>query len=170
MTCKVRFSNFILRNALPISRAFRKTSRNFNSAMCTAAKVTIVEVEEIVPTGSFDPDHVHVPGVYVQRVIKSAKLEKRIERRVVRRREGEAAAATANQKKTKQDDPVRNRIVKRAACEFTDGMVANLGIGMPMIAANYIPKGMHVRLQSENGILGLVSHPSSSFLSPVFIF
>ena len=53
---------------------------------------------------------------------------------------------------------MRNRIIKRAALEFEDGMYANLGIGMPMLASNYIPKGMTVHLQSENGVLGLVSN------------
>ena len=51
----------------------------------------------------------------------------------------------------------RNRIIKRAAQEFHDGMYANLGIGMPMLASNHIPEGMNVHLQSENGVLGLVS-------------
>ena len=53
---------------------------------------------------------------------------------------------------------MRERIIRRAALEFKDGMYANLGIGMPMLASNYIPEGMTVRLQSENGILGLVSY------------
>ncbi len=52
---------------------------------------------------------------------------------------------------------MRNRIIKRAALEFKDGMYANLGIGMPMLASNYIPKGIKIHLQSENGVLGLVS-------------
>ena len=53
---------------------------------------------------------------------------------------------------------LRERIIRRAAWEFKDGMFANLGIGMPMLASNYIPKGMKVTLQSENGLLGLVSY------------
>ena len=65
---------------------FRKTARNFNPMMATAGKVTVVEVEEIVPTGSLDPDHIHTPGVYVDRLIQTVS-EKRIEQRTVRKRE-----------------------------------------------------------------------------------
>ena len=64
---------------------FRKTARNFNPMMATAGKVTVVEVEEIVPTGSLDPDHIHTPGVYVDRLIQTVS-EKRIEQRTVRQR------------------------------------------------------------------------------------
>jgi 3-oxoacid CoA-transferase subunit A len=64
---------------------FRKTARNFNPVMATAARVTIAEVEEIVEPGQLAPDGVHVPGVYVKRVVLS-KAEKRIERRTVRKR------------------------------------------------------------------------------------
>ncbi len=64
---------------------FRKTARNFSPLMCMAAKVTIVEAEHIVPVGSLDPDSIHVPSVYVKRVIQSAGLNKWIERRTVRK-------------------------------------------------------------------------------------
>ncbi len=66
---------------------FRKTSRNFNPMMATAGKVTVVEVEELVPAGTFDPDHVHTPGVFVQRLFVGRDYEKRIEQRTVRERE-----------------------------------------------------------------------------------
>ena len=62
---------------------FRLTARNFNPAVAMAGKVTIVEVEEIVPTGSFDPDSVHLPGIYVHRIVLNAHPEKRIEKRTV---------------------------------------------------------------------------------------
>ncbi len=65
---------------------FRKTARNFNPMMAAAAKVTVAEVEEIVPVGSLDPDSIHVPGIYVKRLIKGAKFEKRIEQRTVRKK------------------------------------------------------------------------------------
>ena len=63
---------------------FRKTTRNFNPIMATAGKITVVEVEEIVNHGEIDPDEVHTPGVFVQRLIKSPSLEKRIEFRTTR--------------------------------------------------------------------------------------
>ncbi|AYG95352.1 CoA transferase subunit A [Brevundimonas naejangsanensis] len=65
---------------------FRKTARNFNPMMATAGKVTVVEVEEIVPVGSLDPDCIHTPGVYVDRLIQTVS-EKRIEQRTVRKKE-----------------------------------------------------------------------------------
>jgi 3-oxoacid CoA-transferase subunit A len=65
---------------------FRKTARNFNPMMATAAKVTIVEAEHIVEPGDIDPDQVHLPSVYVKRIIQSQDLEKRIEKRTVRKR------------------------------------------------------------------------------------
>lgn len=65
---------------------FRKTARNFNPMMATAGKVTVAEVEEIVPLGSLDPDCIHTPGVFVQRMIKGDH-EKRVEQRTVRQRE-----------------------------------------------------------------------------------
>jgi 3-oxoacid CoA-transferase subunit A len=66
---------------------FRKTARNFNPPAAMCGKVCIVEVEEIVPTGSLDPDHIHLPGIYVHRIIQGDH-EKRIEQRTVRQREG----------------------------------------------------------------------------------
>lgn len=62
---------------------FRKTARNFNPPAATCGKVCVVEVEEIVPTGSLDPDHIHLPGIYVNRLIKG-EHEKRIEQRTTR--------------------------------------------------------------------------------------
>jgi 3-oxoacid CoA-transferase subunit A len=63
---------------------YRKTARNFNPVMATAGKVTIAEVEELVGPGELDPDHIHTPGIYVQRLIVGRDYEKRIEQRTVR--------------------------------------------------------------------------------------
>lgn len=65
---------------------FRKTARNFNAPMATAGKVTVVEAEEIVEPGTLDPDAIHIPGIYVDRIVRSTINEKRIEKRTVRER------------------------------------------------------------------------------------
>lgn len=65
---------------------FRKTARNFNPPAAMCGKICVVEVEEIVPRGSIDPDHIHLPGIYVHRIIQG-EHEKRIEQRTVRKRE-----------------------------------------------------------------------------------
>jgi len=70
---------------------FRKTARNFSPMMCTAARVTIVEAEELVETGRLDPDQIHVPSVYVHRIFKGSGYQKWIEKRTVR----DAAAVKA---------------------------------------------------------------------------
>jgi 3-oxoacid CoA-transferase subunit A len=65
---------------------FRKTSRNFNPMMAMAGKITIAEVEELVDAGELDPDQIHVPGIFVQRIFQGTDYEKRIEQRTVRKR------------------------------------------------------------------------------------
>ena len=64
---------------------YRKTSRNFNPVVAMCGKVTVVEVEQIVDNGSIDPDHVHTPGIFVQRIVLNPTPEKRIEQRTVRK-------------------------------------------------------------------------------------
>jgi len=63
---------------------FRKTARNFNPDAAMSGKITVVEVEEIVDTGTFDPDHIHLPGIFVHRIVHNPNPEKRIERRTIR--------------------------------------------------------------------------------------
>jgi 3-oxoacid CoA-transferase subunit A len=65
---------------------YRKTARNFNPVMATAAKVTVAEVEHFVEPGSIDPDHIHTPGIFVKRIVRCPPYEKRIEQRTVRKR------------------------------------------------------------------------------------
>jgi 3-oxoacid CoA-transferase subunit A len=67
---------------------FRLTARNFNPAVAMAGRITVVEVEEIVPTGSMEPDSVHLPGIYVQRIVLNAHPEKRIEKRTITEKTG----------------------------------------------------------------------------------
>jgi 3-oxoacid CoA-transferase subunit A len=65
---------------------FKGTARNFNPCMCGAAKITVAEVEELVPAGSLDPNQIHIPGIFVRRIFKGMRYEKRIEQRTVRKR------------------------------------------------------------------------------------
>lgn len=65
---------------------YRETARNFNPLMAMAGKITIAEVEELVPAGSLDPDQIHTPGIYIHRIFKGEKYEKRIEQRTVRKK------------------------------------------------------------------------------------
>jgi 3-oxoacid CoA-transferase subunit A len=74
---------------------YRKTARNFNPMMATAAKVTVAEVETLVEAGTIDPDHIHTPGIFVKRMIHVPNAHKRIEQRTVRKREAAQPEAAA---------------------------------------------------------------------------
>ena len=65
---------------------FKGTARNFNPCMCGAATITVAEVEELVSVGELDPNHIHVPGIFVQRIFRGEQYEKRIEQKTVRQR------------------------------------------------------------------------------------
>eukprot|EP00729_Bicosta_minor_P013965 gene13965-24633_t len=143
---------------------FRKTANNFNQPMARAARLTIAEVEEIVPVGELDPDHIHVPGAFVNRLVLATENEKRIENLTVSSDSGDFKPAEPG-----TPAALRERIVRRAAEEFQDGMYVNLGIGMPMLASNFIPEGVEVKLQSENGIMGLGPFPKAGEEDPDLI-
>lgn len=143
---------------------FRKTARNFNQAMVKAARTTVVEVEELLEVGEIPEDQIHVPAIYVDRLVVGEKYEKRIERLTLKKERKGVSAAASNPAMA-----MRERIVRRAALEFRHGMYANLGIGMPMLASNYIPEGTDVKLQSENGVLGLGPFPAPGEQDPDLI-
>jgi 3-oxoacid CoA-transferase subunit A len=65
---------------------FKGTARNFNPIMCGAATITVAEVEELLPAGSLDPNEIHIPGIFVQRIFQGEKYEKRIEQLTLRQR------------------------------------------------------------------------------------
>ncbi|KAK2737241.1 hypothetical protein FQN57_000408 [Myotisia sp. PD_48] len=144
---------------------FRYAAANFNGAMGRNAKMTIVEAEHIVEPGEIEPAAVHLPGIYVKRVIQST-AEKRIEKfTFAKEDEGtDTSALGKGDTATK-----RERIVRRAAKEFKNGMYANLGIGMPMLAPSFVDPSVEVQLQSENGILGLGPYPKKGQEDPDLI-
>lgn len=144
---------------------FRFAAQNFNGAMARNAKMTIVEAEHIVEPGDIDPAAVHVPGIYVNRVIQSI-TEKKIEKVVNAKSEEELKAGALGSGEAANK---RERIVKRAAKEFKNGMYANLGIGMPMLAPTFVDPSVEVQLQSENGILGLGPYPQKGAEDPDLI-
>lgn len=135
---------------------FRLAAHNFNGAMGRNARMTIVEAEHIVEPGEIPPEAVHLPGIYVKRVIQSTS-EKNIEKFTFAKDENDADAKAALG--SGDTAAKRERIVKRAAKEFKNGMYANLGIGMPMLAPGFVGPEVEVQLQSENGILGLGPYP-----------
>ena len=145
---------------------FRYAAQNFNGVMGRNAKETIVEAEHIVEPGEIEPSAVHLPGIYVKKVVQS-ETDKMIEKFTFTPEAGEGAdlavlgkGATASK---------RERIVRRAAKEFKNGMYANLGIGMPMLAPSFVDPNVSVTLQSENGILGLGPYPKQGQEDPDLI-
>ncbi|KAK4131489.1 3-oxoacid CoA-transferase [Trichocladium antarcticum] len=141
---------------------FRLAANNFNGAMGRNAKMTIVEAEHIVEPGAIPPEAVHLPGIYVKRVIQSTtpkKIEKRTWAKDPAAAQETPEAAAAAALGTGATAAKRERIVRRAAKEFQNGMYANLGIGMPMLAPGFVGDEVEVMLQSENGILGLGPYP-----------
>lgn len=133
---------------------YKGTSRNFNPVMAPAGRITIAEVEELVPAGSIDPNEIHTPGIYVQRIFQGSNYIKPIE----------DFAATAQ-----SEEDQKEIIARRLAKEIKDGDYVNLGIGIPTRVSNHIPAGMKVILQSENGMLGIGPLAEVGFEDPDLI-
>lgn len=144
--------------------------------MAKAAKVTIVEAENIVETGEIDPNDVHLPGIFVDRIVP-ATADKVVEIRRMRSAGDEGTAGQPVAKDAAQER--RNRIGRRAAEELREGYYVNLGVGMstwllarravhvltagvgiPTLAVSFLPEDRQVWIQSENGILGMGPYPT----------
>ncbi|KAK0103204.1 hypothetical protein ONS95_014998 [Cadophora gregata] len=132
---------------------FRYTTKTFGQIMAKAAKITIVEAENIVPVGEIHPDNVHIPGIYVDRIVP-ATVEKTLESKVLKPVEGKGEVK-------KSDSQLRReRIAKRTSKELKHGYYVNLGVGMPTLAPSYLSPETKVWIQSENGLLGMGPYPT----------
>ncbi|EXJ86139.1 3-oxoacid CoA-transferase subunit A [Capronia coronata CBS 617.96] len=142
---------------------FRYTTKAFGTIMAKAARLTIVEAENIVPVGSIDPNDVHLPSIYVDRIVP-ATVPKKLELKKTRPadtdagNESDASSSAALMRRT--------RIARRAAKELKHGMYVNLGVGMPTLAPSFLPSDVKVWIQSENGILGMGPYPTEDEVDP----
>jgi len=100
---------------------FHHSAQNFNPVIAKAGRFVIAEVEEIVPIGTLNPNQIHLPGIYIHRLIQGEKYEKRIERLTLTQDSG-SVGITSKKNENEESLKRRERIVKRAAKEFKDGM------------------------------------------------
>lgn len=137
---------------------YRLTEQNFNTSMAMAAKTVVVEVEEIVPVGSLDPNHIHTQGCFVDYLVQCALEEKDL---------GSSASVQSSLKKV---DDSRLRIATRVLKELSKGDVVNLGIGIPTLVADLLKPKDGIILHTENGMLGVGPAPedgAGALVNPV---
>ncbi|EGR31520.1 hypothetical protein IMG5_107390 [Ichthyophthirius multifiliis] len=127
---------------------FNRSSRNFNVDMGTAANIVIAEVEEIVENGQIEPDYVHLPGVFVNRIFKSEKPINTIQNLILHE----------EYELTQVDHQLK--ILQRAAKEIKHGMFVNFGYGLPIQTIQHVPKNIEFEVHSENGVMGVGKYPS----------
>jgi 3-oxoacid CoA-transferase len=134
--------------------------------MAKAARLAIVEAENVVPVGSIDPNEIDLPATFIDRIVP-ATVDKKLEIKKLRPSGGPSSGA----KQTQKSDALtrRDRIAKRAAKELKTGYCVNLGVGIPTLAPSFLPPGAQVWLQSENGILGMGAYPTEEEVDPDII-
>jgi 3-oxoacid CoA-transferase len=126
---------------------YRMTEQNFNKAMATAANLVIVEVEQIVPLGSIEPENIHTPCCYVDYLVQEHLALTDL---------GTSASVKSSSKKT---DDARMNMARRSYAELKKGDVVNLGIGIPTLVADLIQPDDGIIIHTENGMLGVGPAP-----------
>jgi 3-oxoacid CoA-transferase len=127
---------------------YRMTERNFNPLMATAADLVIAEVEEIVPVGELSPDEIVTPAIFVDYLVQAHTTL-------------EDLGSSASVESSKETDPTRLAMARRAFAELKRGDVVNLGIGIPTLVADLIAPEDGIILHTENGLLGVGPAPES---------
>lgn len=128
---------------------YRMTENNFNQAMATAADLVIVEVEQIVPMGTLDPNQIHTPSCFVDYLVQAHVTLEAL---------GSSASVATSSKKV---DETRMNMARRALAELRPGDVVNLGVGIPTLVADFITPSHGIILHTENGMLGVGPEPQA---------
>lgn len=128
---------------------YRMTEQNFNKAMATAAKLVIVEVEEIVPVGELEPQVIHTPGCFVDYLVQAHTSLDDL---------GTSASITSGGRRSNQQ---RMQIAQRALAELQKGDIVNLGVGIPTLVGELITPQHGIILHTENGMLGVGPSPAT---------
>ncbi|KAK3985251.1 mitochondrial succinyl-CoA:3-ketoacid coenzyme A transferase 1 [Cladorrhinum sp. PSN332] len=143
---------------------FRYTTKSFAPLMAKAAKLAIVEAENIVEIGEIDPNDVDLPGIFIDRIVPATEPSQVEIKKTRSTGDGKEAKASKGDAQVRRD-----RIARRAAKELKNGFYVNLGVGIPTLAPSFLPPGQQVWIQSENGILGMGDYPLPEEVDPDII-
>ena len=119
-----------------------------------------------MPLGALNPNEIHTPGIYVQRIFEIQKPIPSNRKHTRSEEQQQVTIQNSNKAIKSKEDPIKNSIAERIAKEIKEGDYVNLGIGIPTLVANFIPADKHVILQSENGLLGIGPYPDEEHEDP----
>ncbi|HZR81076.1 MAG TPA: 3-oxoacid CoA-transferase subunit B [Candidatus Binatia bacterium] len=133
---------------------YRGSSRNLNATFTTAARTSVIEVDEVVETGGLDPEAIHTPGVFVDRVVRNERPLDAQALRALSRRHGKQWDLEARERSVGPRGLPPDLMALRAARLLAPGEYVNLGLGLPTLLSNHVGPESGIMLHSENGMLG----------------